>query len=109
MRYLARIFTEIYRISTASVARLARGKLSVLAVCMSYDVCFVALSIRVLPQFAIAQRQITTPTTVSRHLKIYGNDVRGVVAVPTIAARMSALDAHWGAPRMRIARSRIRS
>ena len=36
---------------------------------LSYDVCFVALSIRVLPQFAIAQRQITTPTTVSRHLK----------------------------------------
>ena len=36
---------------------------------LSYDVCFVELSIRVLPQFAIAQRQITTPTTVSRHLK----------------------------------------
>ena len=36
---------------------------------LSYDVCFVALSIRMLPQFAIAQRQITTPTMVSRHLK----------------------------------------
>ena len=35
---------------------------------LSYDICFVALSIHVLPQFAIAQSQITTPTTVSRHL-----------------------------------------
>ena len=29
---------------------------------LSYDVCLVVLSIRMLPQFAIAQRQITTPT-----------------------------------------------
>ena len=51
---------------------------------LSYDVCFVALSIRMLPQFAIAQRQITTPTTVSRHLKgnvavykgIFGTSIR---------------------------------
>ena len=35
---------------------------------LSYDVCLVVLSIHMLPQFAIAQRQITTPTTVSRHL-----------------------------------------